>query len=399
MNQRAARRPVPAAGRAATAGLVLVAAAWAFGDALAATRLRTLALLIRPVETLLAPVDHALPAAPSRLPGPGFVTPPGSTAIPVLDVRPGRGTLLIGAGSESGIVVGETVTAGDALVGFVERIESHVARVRTFTGGDASVAVAGADARPSKSGALVRHVGLVVAGSPPRLMKSPMPEAFRVDERLVTVGGEGSRVPPGLRVGDVVETGIAPAVRLAVDPVGVGRVTIPRRLEGLPRLFHDEPVTVVASPLDRRGGALIGGPGLADAVPGVAFTIEGRFLGRLLETSSDAARVSLVGDVGHDVVARWIDDLGQEGEGVLTCVGAGLYTLRQTRGALPGFAFWACTAGGQALIPQGLVIGRFAPENGSWRLSEPIRTPRRGVVPIFLESKEHRRLHPEVRTS
>ena len=60
---------------------------------------------------------------------------------------------------------------------------------------------------------------------------------------------------------------------------------------------------------------------------------------------------------------------------------------------------WACTAGGQALIPQGLVIGRFVPENGSWRLEAPVRVPRRGVVPIFLESKEHRRLHPEVRTS
>jgi cell shape-determining protein MreC len=90
-------------------------------------------------------------------------------------------------GPNSGIVVGEAITAGDALVGFVERLESHVARVRTFTNGDASVAVAGADARPSASGALVRHVGLLVAGNPPRLLKSPMPEAFRTGERLVTV--------------------------------------------------------------------------------------------------------------------------------------------------------------------------------------------------------------------
>ncbi len=397
MTARGTRRPMGVSARVGVALVVLGVVMYVAPQFVASNRLAVLGWTVAPVEAWLAPRDKAAPAGgvDSALIAPAV--PSGSTWVPVLDVRLKFGTLVIGAGSESGIELGEAVTFADALVGFVDRVELHVARVQLLTDDEASVAVIAADSRPASSGAIVRRIGLLKGANPPRLVKSPMPEAFVVGDALVTVGGEGSRVPERLLVGHISVAGPVPSVKLAADPTAVGQVVVRQQLKSQSALFHDEAVTISAYPLTRVGEALVRGSGLRDACPGLALTHGGRFLGRIIETSDSAARVSLVTDIGHEVIVRWVDELGQTGSGTLTATLDGLYDLTVIAGQAPGFPMQASTAGGQALIPQGLAVGRLVPEGGRWRLIAQPHIPRHAVIPIFLEIPAWRKLHPDGR--
>ena len=128
-------------------------------------------------------------------------------------------TVMINAGSQTGLARGQAVVTGDGLVGRLTEVGSRAARVLLITDLNSRIPV-------KIEGS---HTGAVLAGDNserPRLLYVGAPEALKIGDRVVT-SGEGGVFPPDLPVGMVSAVGPAgPRVEPYVELSQLGYVLV-----------------------------------------------------------------------------------------------------------------------------------------------------------------------------
>jgi cell shape-determining protein MreC len=321
----------------------------------------------------------------------------GRVPVAVMAWRPDRQIAVIGAGSDAGLRPSDPVVVPSGLLGFVEAVQPHLARVRLLSAPKARVAVTLAESRPGLPGEIAAlNAVLEGQGDGARLVEGPLLTAFRVGDRLVAVGdaAEGESARP-LAVGAVTVEGLVPEVRLFAGPGELGLVAVASGRPP-PRLFEDRPLEVRAAPLVGGAGALLAGPSAAAITPGCAVLAGGRYVGRVVRVASGGAVASRLSDRGHRVFVRclgggdrsWTGELVAHGDGVCRLEGAGAPDAADA-------TVVALTAGGEGLVPADLPCGVLERDGDGWRLRDAgAAWPPSVTVPVFAFPDELKQLLP-----
>jgi hypothetical protein len=319
----------------------------------------------------------------------GLFSARGLAALPVLDHRPEAGYIVVGAGRESNVVFGAAVTSPEGLLGHVDRVETHLSRVRLLAANGARAAVAYAGAKRNLPGGITTLAAVVEGrGETGALVDGALLEAFRPGDRLTVFG------KPEIPVGVVTRAGPEPGVVFAARADAAGAVAV----EGValafspPELFQSERLRAVAEPVYEGRGAVLVGREAARASPGAAVFSGGVYLGRVTRTSGDVAFASRSVDRGHRVGVRAVADGAEIGISLVS-EGGGLYRVEGTPPVSQNGTFDAFTAGGGGLVPPDLYVGRLRAEGALWRADDAFdRWPKEVEVAVFLFEEERARL-------
>jgi len=393
---RPPRRPRPLRdGLAALA--VLFALHAAARDPLDAARLETLRWFAGPPAVVRRALE---PERPRTVPGRGAsearraarraaFEARGAAAVPVVDLRPREGVLILGAGRDAGVRLGAAASSNEGLLGHVDRLEARLARVRLTASKGARLAVALDGKRSGLPGGIERLSAVLEGdGRDAALVEGSLLQEFKPGDRLVAFGP--SRAPTGVVVGG----GARPRVKLFARPDSSGAVSV----EGVgaraavAELFVDEPLRVELEPALEGRGALLSGPAAERLSVGAALHADGVYLGRVELRTSSTAYAGRLFDPGHEVGVRWTHG-GIEGGMTLRGDGGGRF--RAVEGDLPpdGAEFPAFTAGGRGLAPPDLFVGTFAREGEGFRAVEgETRWPAEVSGATFLFEEERARL-------
>jgi rod shape-determining protein MreC len=320
----------------------------------------------------------------------------GRTAVRVVAWRPDRQVAVIGAGSESGLGPRDPVVVPSGLLGFVEAVQPHLARVRLLSGKKATLTVTLAESRPGLPGELAAlNAVLEGTGDGARLVEGPLLTAFRVGDRLNTVLTEGVPSTRPLAVGAVTVAGPAPEVRLFAGPADLGLVAVASELR-IPPLFDERVLEVRAAPLVGGAGALLAAAPELGVTAGCAVLSQGRYLGRVVSVSGAGAVASRISDRGHRVLVRCLGGGGRSWTGELVALGGARYLLEGSGAPDPADpSVLALTAGGEGLVSADLPAGILTRDGDAWRLSGPEADwPPTVTVPVFAFGDELKELLP-----
>jgi hypothetical protein len=390
-------RPRPRAEALLAAALVLGANVFA-RDAVEALRLRALRIAAAPTALVRRLVDPPAPRVATTDPA---VTARravrrevfrdrDAAALPVVDHRPREGRLVVGAGRDAGVVFGAAVFAAEGILGHVDRVEAHLARVKLVSARGARTAVVAAETRSGLPGGLERVTAVFEGeGEDGVLADGALLEALRLGDRLLAFNEAASPL------GEVAVPGARPRVRLfakggtsgAVAVVGVG----PRA--PTPELFEDEALAVALAPALAGRGALLIGAAARRLSPGAAVHAGGRYLGRVESAAGDVAWASRRDDPGRLVGVRLAAAGGETGA-TLRAEGGGVFRLTEgTLRAADGAEIAVFTAGGGGLVPPDLLVGRFVAERGGLRdPTGEAKWPGTVDASVFVFEDERRRL-------
>jgi hypothetical protein len=392
---RSVRRPKPL--RAAlVAAAVLVAAHVGARDVVEGLRLRLLGALVAPAAALRgavrseAPLRDALAAVASRRETrTGLFSAVGAAALPIVDYRPREGVLVLGAGREAGVVFGAAVYAREGLLGHVERVETHLARVRLVAARGARTAVVAERVATDLPGGIERLAAVAEGdGVAARLAEGALLESFRPGDRLAAFG------PRAYAFGTVAEAGPRPLLKLSADAANAGAAAAEGVETGapIPGLFESEPMRVAAEPAVGGRGAVLIGSGGERLTVGAAVERGGVYLGRVVRTAGDVAYAERADDPGHEVGVRLIGAAGETGA-TLRSEGGGVFrVVAGGPDAADADEFDAFTAGGGGLVPADLYVGRLVAARGRLYGTPPGPWTRAVDVAVFVFDAERRRL-------
>lgn len=358
--------------RYAFAALAAVVALHVFArDPVEALRLRTLGVLLAPTSfvgafgrTETTPSDEVrLVVEDRRRSRASLFAEAGLAALPVLDHRPREGVLIVAAGRDAGVACGARVLAPEGLLGHVERVETHLSRVRLLSARGARTASVAAAPKPGLPGGIERLAAVVEGdGTEGFLVDGVLLEAFKEGDALIAFG------PGAVPIGRVVSAGVRPRVRFAAEAASAGAVAV----EGVGRnasvidVFEEEPLRVLAAPALGGRGAFLGGEAARRLQAGAGVHSGGRYLGRVERTAGGSAYVSRREDPGHEIGVRLVGPEFEAGALVRARPDGGFIVVGDAV-ALPAgtaVAVRAFTAGGGWLVPPGLFVGRFLLKDG-----------------------------------
>lgn len=338
------------------------------------------------VRRRLAAARRAVEAPPQGVP---------AARLPVLDLDPRRGRLVLGGGREHGVRPGALAFVDAGCVGTVDRVEPHLARVRLLQARGSALPVRVDRVRPGLPGGLEELYGILEGnGSRAFLGRAFLAEALRPGDLMVTLAREGQRELP---VGVVETGGVRPPVRPLADPVGLSNVAV----EGVAEPVHPEDLyeDVPFGLLVRGGGGgrlpvgMVRGP--VRLPPGTALHRGGWYVGSVTAAGPDCATVSGAGDPGRTLTVRVVGDTGAH-RCVIRGDGAGGVRVVSWPGGAPRKAgeVVVVTAGGQQLVPPWLLVGegRWDPHAGGLDLELPATWPRSLLAARFRHEEARRRL-------
>ena len=135
-------------------------------------------------------------------------------------LNPARQTLLLGAGAQAGLAVGQPVLAGQGVIGRLWRVGDHQAEALLLTDPQTIM-----PAQLSPSGML----GVVQGGAPVRFIPAVPGTAIPADE-LVTTSATAALFPAGLPIGYTQRQATGVTVRLLGQPLPPRYVLIDQRV-------------------------------------------------------------------------------------------------------------------------------------------------------------------------
>ncbi len=301
------------------------------------------------------PAPWSLPTTREPTPWPSLTAGP---LMPVFDYDPRRGWLILGGGATCGVTVGARVLTPSGCLGVVDKVTTHLARVRLLSaeGVQVPVELSRTAVRRELPGHVERLVGVLRGdGAGVALVTTAhLPRAFRVGDELRTLRFQEDS--PAWPVGEVVGEGLRPSVRLLARPDGLTAVRVEGAVGDVGPMFEEHPFELVLAGAGRLRGALISGAALDDVVPGCAVHGGGRYLGRVLSVTFGGAMVAGVTDPGVAVSVTLVGRGGGEARGRLVGLGRGRLRLLELAEPLPDGPLMALTAGGQELVPAGLLV-------------------------------------------
>ncbi len=341
-------------------------------DAIETTRLRVLDVLLAPTSVVRAlgrndeapPVDVRLFVEERSRTRAGLFAELGLVALPVLDYRPREGLLIVAAGRDAGVTSGARVLAPEGLLGHVERVESHLSRVRLLSARGARTASVAAQSKSGLPGGIERLAAVVEGdGDQGLLVDGVLLEMFKEGDSLIAFG------PGAVPIGRVVSTGVRPRVRFAAVAASAEAVAV----EGVGRsasvvdVFEEERLRVVASPALGGRGAFLRGEAAARLQSGAGVHVGGFYLGRVERTAEAGAYVSRRDDPGHEIGVRLVGPDFESGHLVRAGRNGAFAIVGDLPDLPPGSAVpvRAFTAGGGWLVPPGLFFGRFLLKDGA----------------------------------
>ncbi|MAB91209.1 MAG: hypothetical protein CMJ90_17410 [Planctomycetes bacterium] len=343
-----------------------------------------------PVEPVPEWLDAALVHARPRVdPGPGK---DAGRLLPVLDLEYERGWLIVGGGAECGVTPGAWVVAADGCIGVVDRVTTHLARVRLLSAADVQIPIELAAPTVDRAlpGGVDRLVGFLRgAGGAAEVASAHMPHAFLRGDVLHTlsdVAGGGS-----WPVGEITGEGLRPSVRLLARPDRVAAVLVRGATSDPPSVFEEHPLEVALSASGRLRGVLVTGAALERVLPGCGVHAGGRYLGLVSRVAGGTAHVIRATDPGSSVEVVLVGRDGASQAARLEGRGAGTLSVVDVRGPLPSGLIVAVTAGGQELVPSGLLVAEATLSDGM-RIRVGERWPRQVRVSVFRWARERRRL-------
>jgi hypothetical protein len=321
----------------------------------------------------------------------------GDALFPLLDLDMEKGWLLVGGGADSGLTPGLRVGGPDGCLGVVDRVTANLSRVRLLTARGVELPVEVRVEDPGRlPAALDRLVGVVTGtGGDAVITQAHLPQLFEVGDHLETLTEKtGDR---RWAVGDIVATGTRPRVRLSARPDGAAWVFVEgsqARGVDAASLFDVVPFDLILVGAGRPEGALLAGHDTDDVIPGCAVHIGGRYLGRVVRVAFGVAQV-----VGPDDAGRRLEVqiLSEHESASATLVGEGRGRLRVagSRGSVQDGPILVLTAGGQELVPPGLLVGEGELLDGVVTLTRRGEWTSRVHVSVFRFGKERRRLLTE----
>jgi cell shape-determining protein MreC len=340
-------------------------------------------------------LDGAMEAARTR--ARGGVESNRGRLLSVLDLEHERGWLIVGGGAECGVAPGAWVIVADGCIGGVDRVTTHLARVRLLTALDVQFPIerdphAAGSALP---GRVERLFGFLRGdGDGAEVATAHRPREFRRGDVLCTLAdGADDRAWP---VGEITREGPRPRVRLLARPDRVPAVFVCGVLAEPQPIFEEHPLEVALSTSGRLRGVLVKGAALGRVLPGCGVHAGGRYLGRVLRLALGTAHVVRASDPGSSVEVVLIGRGGISVPARLEGRGAGVLSVTDVRGRLPPGPILAVTAGGQELVPAGLLVAEGTVHNGVLDgASTP--WPREVRVSVFRWANERRRLRERSR--
>ncbi len=379
-------------------GLVLVHLF--FREKIEDLRLRGLAMVLEPVAGLGSDPDEASPlpsGVRSRIAA-VVEAPPGEggVAFSIVEADLTRRLLLIGGGRRQGVRVGALVVEDGACLGCVDAVTADLARVRLLGARGLSLPVEVVPEGRGLPGGLTGIAGILEGTGEAAVLGSAfLPDAVRPGDgvRVIADGGSGA-LPVGVLEGG----SLRPRIALAAGAPARGTVRVlgaaaAARTEDL---FGVRRGKVTLAPLSRGARALVLVEAGEPALPGTAVIAGGRLLGVVRRAAGPALSVIRTTDADFRARALLVPlDGAAAFPVVLAGDGGGLHLPEAP--ALPAGPCVIVTAGGQDLLPAGLLLATGAVEGGRLHLDPAPEWPRSVDLPVFLHSEQRRSLLGEVR--
>jgi len=355
-----------------------------------AVRLRLLRVVSRPlplrgaVAGLVPPVVRALPVS----------FPERGGVLSVLDLEPERGLLIVGGGAEDGVAPGARVVVPSGLIGVVDQVTTHLARVRLLSAKDVQVPVvvtSAAAGRPLPGG-LEQLMGVLRGdGTEAGIVSAHLPREFRRDDVLTSLADDDGESWP---VGRIMTEGLRPHVELLGAVHGESAVLVAGAETPTEALFAVHPCQVVLLGGGRVRGVLLVSDTLESVSPGCGVHFGARYLGRVVRIAGGVAHVVGAGDAGSPLDVLLISDDGGSTPARLMGRGEGRFSFEPSAGAsqVPRGTVRVVTAGGQELVRPGLEVGRGAIDGDRLTLEEVPPWPRTVGVSVFRYGAERARL-------
>ena len=325
-------------------------------DGIEGLRLRGLAVLARPASTLRAlggasggDASRATELAWSPLPS------DSSSGVAVLSSDDARFLAIVSAGEEAGAREGALAFAGGTLIGIVDRVTAHLARVRGFQASGVRLPVLVRTSGRSLPGGLeVVPAVLAGRGSSAALVETALPLELRRGDQVYSLAS-GAR--DSTLLGQVAEEGLEPRVALAAwTGVRAGLL-----IEGVGThdpwrsLFRPEPCEVMLAPGPRGRGALLAVESGLLVAPGSAVVASGCLLGRVRSSRAGWAWLERSQDEGFAIVGA-VEGAGASAIPLrLRGAGEGWRSIEPERtGVFPGPIRSVMS---DDLVPPGLLLG------------------------------------------
>lgn len=315
----------------------------------------------------------------------------------VLDHDASRGFLIVGAGHDDGVKRGALATVPEGCAGVVDLVAAHLCRVRLLGAEGSKLLVQVQGPARKLPGEVEALVGTVEGGRDgARVSDAFLPECFRRGDPLVTVDGSW---PVG-----VVETeGVRPKVRLAVSPEGRSRLRIAgaRPREVREPLFADREARMLLDGIGVRGQGLARMTDPGGVLPGAAVHAGGRLLGQVGVVAGSALLIQPPGAGGpaFPVLVFPRDADRQAGTAAaFTRDGQDLrLTPADAAGPVPAGPVDVYTAGGQELVPGGLLVAAGRSDGRSLLPDPAVAPPATVQVAVFRFADELRFLREQRR--
>lgn len=369
--------------------LVLLALHFALPDAGEGLRLRLLRGISKPLPLRGAEEGLAAPTA-APLPDPF----PGRTGVmPVLDLERDKGWLIVGGGARAGVTPGARVAVPAGLLGVVDQVTTHLARVRLLDAEDVQVPVELSESTAGRvlPGGLAQLVGVLRgAGDGARIVSAHLPRAFQRGDVLTSLVDDGNDEP--WPVGRVVEVGLRPRVELLASADGASAVLVAGASTPTESLFSRHECAVVLVGAGRVRGALLASDQLDLIAPGCGVHFGNRYLGRVLRVGGGVAHVVGAGDAGSPLDVLCLSDDGTYVPARLLGRGEGRFEILDRPKRLRDGVVRVVTAGGQELVRPGLEVGRGIVDRDRLILEDRLPWPPTVSVSVFRYGDERRRL-------
>ncbi len=265
-------------------------------------RLRGLALLARPASALRE-VSGTSFGDPSRADEVAWspLSSDSRSGVAVLSSDDARFLAIVSVGEEAGAREGALAFAGGNLIGIVDRVTAHLARVRGFQARGVRLPVLVRTSGRSLPGGLeVVPAVLAGRGSFAALVETALPLELRRGDQVYSLAS-GAR--DSTLLGQVADEGLEPRVELAAwTGVRAGLL-----IEGVGThdpwrsLFRPEPAEVVLAPGPRGRGALVAVESGLSVAPGSAVVASGCLLGRVRSSRAGRAWIERSLDEGFAI--------------------------------------------------------------------------------------------------
>lgn len=319
----------------------------------------------------------------------------GGPLLPILDHDADAGWLLVGGGARAGIRRGALAVVPDGCVGVVDRVLENLARVRLLSAAGTRLPVQAGESRVELPGALDR-LRAIAEGDGERvfLARAHLPQGFQLDDELRTPPPGPDR--PGWLVGRVTRPGARPEVELAARPEASPLVSIEGADVEIPRedLFERMRFELLARGRGPHPTALLGGDGAGQLLPGSAVQSSGRYLGRVTRVAPGVAQAVPLRERRNLLRVRVAPPDAPSQRALLRWSRGDRFRVDSWVDGTPAEdgPVLLVTAGGDALIPPGLVVGQGVLDAEEIGLETEDVWPRMVEVAVFRHGDERRHL-------